>query len=154
MAQISKVYIKEKAECITLTMRKTIDFMKEYSDFVEEVVEILEQYAEQKNILFSSGLMTCFHNMELEALDVEIGWEIPKEIEESGNIKVNRISATKIITAIDQGPYEKQDPTLEALFSFLNDMQMVMKGPIYYYYLNGIEQKPEAYLTEMMIPIL
>ena len=153
MAQISKIYVKEKAECVTMTIRKTIDFMKEYADFVGYAVETIEQYAQAKDILFSGPLMVCFHNMKLESLDVEVGWEISSEITGEDDIEINRLPGTKIVTTIDQGAYEEQDPTLHSLFSFINESKMTMKGSIYYYYLNGTEQKPQTYLTEMVIPV-
>lgn len=100
-----------------------------------------------------SGPIVCFHNQELETLDVEMGWQIAQKIENKANMLCKMVPTRKVITAIDMGPYEKQDPTLMDIFEWLNDNELEAEGPIFYCYLNDTGRPEAEYLTKMSIPI-
>ncbi|HBF9830372.1 TPA: GyrI-like domain-containing protein, partial [Clostridioides difficile] len=87
-------------------------------------------------------------------LDVEVGFPVANYIDGKNEILQRIVPAQKIITAIDLGPYELQDPTLEDLFSWANSNGYKLHGDIYYQYLNDINRPASEYLTKMMLPIV
>lgn len=154
MTRISRLTVKEMPEKQLVTIRRTIDFFAEYSEMMDEVLQKIDKVLTASKLLPASGPIVCFHNVDLAALDVEIGMEIafPVVLKES-EVQCKTIPARKIALTIDQGPYEEQDPTLEALMAWINEQGYSMVGGIYYHYLNDEEQLPKEYLTEMYIPI-
>ncbi|MDL2215459.1 GyrI-like domain-containing protein [Ruminococcaceae bacterium OttesenSCG-928-N02] len=153
MARISNIEIKQEPKHYTLTIRKTIDFMKDYSDFAEQVLALTGSYLSELGVYPISGPVVCFHNQELETLDVEMGWQIAEIIEDKDDMICRLIESRKVVSAIDLGPYESQDPTLMDLFEWMKENGHEPQGPISYCYLNDT-QRPEAeYLTQMSIPI-
>lgn len=97
--------------------------------------------------------------MNLENLDVEVGFPVAKHtvfnhMDEENEILKKIVPTQKIITAIDLGPYELQDLTLEELFLWAKDRGYELHGDIYYQYLNDLNRPESEYLTKMMLPII
>lgn len=153
MSIISKITLKQLPEKNVLSIRKTINFSREYSDFMSNATNDILALIEEKNILPSSGPTVCFHNIELESLDVEIGYEIAISIESRGDVISHILPSRIVVTTIDRGPYEKQDPTLEELMKWIPKNGFVANGGIYYHYLNDENQPQNEHLTEMYIPV-
>ncbi len=153
MARISEITVRQLPEQHMLTLRKTIDFFSEYADFMGNAIGGILPLIAERGVFPSSGPIVCFHNMELEALDVEIGFQIARPVEGNGDITSKTLPSHTIAVTIDRGPYEKQDPTLEELMNWIPEHDFETAGGIYYHYLNGEEQPQSEYLTEMYIPV-
>lgn len=153
MSRISNIEIKQEPQHYTLTIRKTIDFIKEYSDFAGQVLTQTGNYLNENGLFPVSGPIVCFHNQELESLDVEMGWRITQPISFKDDMVCNLIPVRKVVSAIDLGPYEKQDPTLMDIFEWIKENGCQAQGPIYYCYLNDTERPEAEYLTQMSLPI-
>lgn len=153
MARITAVTVKQEPAHYTVTIRKTIHFMKEYTSLAEKAFDEIEKYIGDCNLFPVSGPVTYFHNTDLENLDVEVGWQTAEKIAGKGEIVCSLNPGRKIVTAIDMGPYEQQDPTLEALFKWIGENKAEVTGPIIYCYLNDTKRPPAEYLTQMAIPI-
>lgn len=153
MARISSISVKQEPGHLTVTIRRTIDFMKEYAEFAGQAFEKTGDYLKELGLYPIDGPIVCFHNMALESLDVEIGWQIVQKVEDRGEITCNRVPSRRVVTAIDLGPYEEQDPTLLEILDWLKANGYEAQGPIYYCYLNDTERPPSEYLTKMSLPI-
>jgi effector-binding domain-containing protein len=153
MARISNITVIKMPEVYTLTVRKTIDFMNEYSNFADQTFTKIKKYLENINEILGGEPIVCFHNMDLEKLDVEIGFPVANYINGNGEILGQIIPSQKVVLAIDLGPYEKQDPTLGELFEWIQKNGYEMQGKIYYQYLNNPERNENELLTKMIIPI-
>lgn len=108
---------------------------------------------EESGALPSSGPIVCFRNMELETLDVKIGFETARSIPVKDPVQASMIPVRTVATTIDRGPYEKQDSTLEALLRWIPEHGYEAAGGIYYHYLNDEQQPESEYLTQMFIPV-
>lgn len=153
MSRISKITLKQLPERNVLSIRKTINFFREYSDFMSNATSDILSLIEEKNTLPGSGPTVCFHNIDLESLDVEIGYEIARSVETSGDVITQVLPSQAVVTAIDRGPYEKQDSTLNELMKWIPENGFIANGGIYYHYLNDENQPQNEYLTEMYIPV-
>ncbi|MCC0656377.1 GyrI-like domain-containing protein [Clostridioides sp. ES-S-0123-01] len=159
MARISNITMAEQPSYCILAIRKTIDFMVEFSEFSQQSFRKISNYLEEKGILSAGAPIVCFHNMDLEKLDVEVGFPVANHsvfnnMDTENEILQKIVPTQKIITAIDLGPYELQDPTLEELFLWAKDSGYELYGDIYYQYLNDLNRPESEYLTKMMLPIL
>ncbi|MDL2318826.1 GyrI-like domain-containing protein [Eubacteriales bacterium OttesenSCG-928-A19] len=153
MARISNISVKQEPEHYTLTIRKTIDFMKDYSDFAGQVLTLTGNYLNKMGVHPMSGPLVCFHNQDLETLDVEIGWQIVRKIENKDDMLCKPVPTRKLVSTIDLGPYEAQDPTLMDLLEWIKENGCEPQGPMYYCYLNDTERPAAEYLTQMSMPI-
>ncbi|MDT2523098.1 GyrI-like domain-containing protein [Enterococcus raffinosus] len=153
MARIAEIMIKQLPEQHMLTIRRTINFFEEYTDFMGEAIRTILQHIEENEAWPSSGPIVCFYNMDLENLAVEIGFVTPRPIEPSNAVQSVTLPIRKVALTIDRGPYEEQDPTLEALMKWIPEHGYEACGGIYYHYLNGEDQPEQEYLTEMFLPI-
>ena len=140
MSRISNIEIKQEPEHYTLTIRKTIDFMKEYSDFAMQVLALTGDYLNEMGVYPISGPVVYFHNQELESLDVEMGWQIAQKIENRDSMLCNMIPTRKVVSTIDLGPYEKQDPTLMDIFEWVKENGYEPQGPVFYCYLESMKK--------------
>ena len=153
MTRITKIMQKKIPEMQVLSVRRSIHFFEEYATFMGEAIEAILQVITEADSFPSSGPIVCFHTMDLEHLDVEVAFQVAEEIAGSGEVVATILPVRTIITAIDQGPYEQQDPTLEELMNWIPANGYQLAGGIYYHYLND-DDRPEAeLLTEMYIPI-
>ncbi|MHC5218392.1 GyrI-like domain-containing protein [Enterococcus sp. LJL128] len=153
MTQIAEITLKQLPERKMLAIRRTIDFFGEYAEFMGETIKELMKQIQQAGLLPASGPIVCFHNVDLSALDLEIGFEISAPISAKGEAVFAVLPVQTVAVTIDRGPYEAQDPTLEALMSWITEKDFITTGGIYYHYLNDESQPPNEYLTEMYIPL-
>ena len=87
MTRIADIMLKQLPEQPMLTLRKTINFFEDYANFMGEAINSILQLIEENNALPSSGPIVCFHNIDLEKLDVEIGFATPRVFEGKDEIK-------------------------------------------------------------------
>lgn len=153
MAKISEIMVRQLPEQHMLTVRKTIDFFAQYADLMGIAITNILSQIEENSMFPSSGPIVCFHNIELENLDVEIGFRVARPVEVKGDVVAKTLPSQIVAVTIDRGPYEKQDPTLEELMNWVPKHGYEAAGGIYYHYLNGEDQPQSEYLTEMFIPV-
>lgn len=153
MARISEIRLKQTPARWTVSVRKTINFMEEYAAFFGDALSRIDAFLSGRGALTGSPAMACFHNMDLEHLDVEVGYHLSQELPGQGDIACQGCPSCRIVTAIDMGPYEQQDPTLMELFGYIEAQKLAMQGPILYYYLNEPDRPESEYLTQMAIPV-
>lgn len=153
MARIAKIMVKQWPEQHQLTVRRTIDFFREYADFMDNAVKDIMSLLEETGKFPASGPIVCFHNVELTALDVEIGFRVAEPLPGRDAVRTQTVPPQTVAVTIDRGPYEEQDPTMEALMEWLPRHGYAAAGGICYHYLNDEEQPTSEYLTEMFIPV-
>ncbi len=153
MTRISTITLTEQPEQHVLTIRTTIDFMKDFEGFCEQAYSKIIDYLNQIDILLGGEPFVCFHNTDLENLDVEVGFPVAKYVDGIDEIKATILPSQKVVSAIDLGPYEKQDPTLEEIFAWIEKNHHEVKNKIYYYYLNDTKRSSSDFLTRMVVPV-
>lgn len=153
MARITSITVKQQPAFHVLTIRKTIHFMEEFSDFAGQSYEKIMKHLDSMHLLLGGEPFVCFHNMDLEKLDVEAGFPVASAINGKDDIIARTIPTQRVVSAIDMGPYEEQDPTLEELFAWIQSNGYEMQGEIYYQYLNDTDRPASEYLTKMILPV-
>lgn len=99
MATISTINVYEQSEQHVLSIRSTIHF-DNYPKTAGEAYGKITEFAEQSGLLFSGGPFVCFHNANLENLDVEMGFPIAKSVTGNGEILGHTIPAQKVVSGI------------------------------------------------------
>ena len=153
MARISNITLTQQPEFQILTIRKSINFITEFSDFAGQSFDKITTYLESINVLLGGEPIVCFHNMDLENLDIEVGFPTAIFVSGKDEMSAQTIHSQKVVSAIDLGAYEKQDPTLEEIFAWIQENGYEMQGKIYYQYLNDTNRPENEFLTKMIIPV-
>jgi len=151
MTRISEIVLIQQPEFHALTIRKTINFMNDFSDFAEHSYEKIMKYLESIHVLLGGEPIVCFHNMDFENLDVEVGFPIATLVSEKDDMSVQTIPSQKVVFAIDLGAYEKQD--WEEIFAWIRENGHEMQGKIYLQYLNDPNRPETEFLTKIIIPV-
>jgi effector-binding domain-containing protein len=91
--------------------------------------------------------------MDLENLDVEMGFPVARPVERTGEIVGRSIPVQKAVTGIFLGPYPDSDPLMMEIMRWIADRGYEQQGPIFNYYLNDADRPPCELLTQIVIPI-
>ena len=153
MSRITNITVVEQSAYYALVIRKTINFMAEFEEFSAQGYTKIMDYITSQNAFPAGAPIVCFHNMDLDKLDIEVGFPVATQMNSLEDIQCVEIPSQKVVTAIDQGAYELQDSTLEELFEWVKNNPYEMSGEIYYQYLNTPDRPASEYLTKMMLPI-
>jgi effector-binding domain-containing protein len=115
--------------------------------------KILE-YLGPKGVQPSGPPFVAYHNMDMAALDVEIGFPVPSRQEGSGDVQPGKIPGGKVAVTMHTGPYNTIRESYAALSSFIQEQGLKMEAFCYEVYLNDPrETPPEALKTEIYFPI-
>ena len=103
---------------------------------------------------FAGPPFTAYYNMDMQDLDVEIGFPVPKKLPDKGTIKAGEIPAGKVATCLYTGPYNEMEPAYNALHQWTQDNGYKLTGIAYEIYLNDPEQTPPEQLqTQIAFPL-
>jgi effector-binding domain-containing protein len=95
-----------------------------------------------------------YYNMDMQDLDIELGFPVPQPLPGKGEIHAARMEAGKIATCLYVGPYADCGPAYEALAQFVKDQGYEASGVAIEYYLNDPSQPPyEEPKTRIVFPL-
>lgn len=103
----------------------------------------------------SSPPFAAYHNMDMQDLQLEIGFVFDRPIEGDGDVDATELPAGQVVEAVHVGPYDRVSETYEELGRWLETHGYVPAGPAYEYYLNDpAEVQPDELLTRVVMPLL
>jgi effector-binding domain-containing protein len=111
------------------------------------------EIAGKNGINLTGAPYIAYFNMDMENLQVEMGFPVDKTYEAMDNVVAGVIPAGKKITTLYTGPYEQMVPAYEQLTQWAKDHSQDPTGVSYEYYLNGPETPPEQLQTRIVFPI-
>ena len=152
MPLISDINLLQKEEQRTLTVRLRTG--------VEDLpMHIRESYGKIAAYMGKNGVIPCdvpfvaYHNMDIDDLDVEIGFAVPAALPDKDDIKAGIIAAGKLVLAMYLGPYGEMKDAYEKIGKFLIDNKLEPTGTAYEYYYNGPQTPPEQLLTKIVFAL-
>ncbi len=97
---------------------------------------------------------TAYYNMEMDNLDVEMGFPVAKPVPEKGEIKMGEIPQGKVVTYMYKGPYTGMEEPYKEILQWIETNGHAQTGVYYEYYLNSPQEVPETeLLTKIAIPV-
>ena len=85
---------------------------------------------------------TAYFNMDMQNLDIEIGFPVTKKLPEKGDIRPSEIPAGKYASCIHTGPYSEIEPAYNILTKWVDDNGYEPSGIAYEFYLNDPNKTP------------
>lgn len=122
--------------------------MSKYMDpAIQEIINVLAAQG-----MRPAGPMFSYHKRRpTDTFDFEIGFPVPKTIEEEGRVKNSSLPAVKVARAVYQGPYEHLAQAWAELQRWFREQKLPETGRFFERYLNNPDEveDPKEYLTEL-----
>ncbi|NLB53153.1 MAG: GyrI-like domain-containing protein [Syntrophomonadaceae bacterium] len=96
----------------------------------------------------------AYYNMDMENLDIEIGFPTAKELTGQGQVSASYIPAGKAATFTHKGPYQEMAPAYDAINLWLAEQKQEPTGVVYEFYYNSPAEVPETELLTKVVFIL
>jgi len=96
----------------------------------------------------------CYYNMDMQALDLEIGFPAARALPGKGDVQPSTIPAGLSATCEYTGPYEEMVSAYNELNAWMEEHGYQPTGVVYEYYLNGPQDTPPAgFKTRIVFPL-
>lgn len=92
-----------------------------------------------------------YFNMDMNDLDIEIGFPVAKDLPEKDNIKMSEIPAGKYATTLHKGSYTKLETSYNVIMKWMEDNNLEGTYIGYEYYLNDPRETPEDELETKIL---
>lgn len=152
MPRISNFEILQKAAQPTLVVRTTtrvgdlpaligasygkmFDHLKELGEFLAYVPYV------------------AYYNMDMQHLDVEIGFPVARVLPGKGDIQAGSIPAGKYVFCMFRGPYNEVEPVYAEMAKWISDNGYTPSGASYEHYYNGPGFPENEMLTMIAMPL-
>jgi effector-binding domain-containing protein len=112
------------------------------------------QYMGEKGERPAGPAFVAYYNLDMQNLDVEVGFASAKKLPGKGEIQAGQIPGGKSASVLYTGPYDQCGPAYEALTQFIKQSGHEATGVAYEFYLNDPQQTPPQQLqTLIMFPL-
>jgi effector-binding domain-containing protein len=121
---------------------------------VGEAYAAIMQYAGRSGFQPSGAPFVAYHNMDMQDLDMEIGFPFDRKLPGKDNILAGEIPGGKAAACLHVGPYDQVGAAYEALQKWMQANGHVPTGVAYEFYLNDPQATPPAELqTQVVFPL-
>ena len=111
----------------------------------------IAQYVGELGAYPAGPPFVVYYNMDMQNLDIEIGFPVSKKLPDKAEIKPSEIPAGKYASCLYTGPYNEIEPAYNALTQYMNDNGYESTGIAIEVYLNDPSQTPPQDLkTEIL----
>ena len=152
MPRISKVELLFQKEQEVLSIR-TRTKVEELPRLIGESYGMIAAYLGDLGELMAGVPFVGYHNMDMQDLDVEIGFPVARPLMEKGEIKPSVIPAGRVVFSMFRGAYGEMEPLYEEMTEFIVKNGLEAAGMVYEYYYNGLDFPESEYLTKIIIPV-
>jgi len=97
---------------------------------------------------------TAYYNMDMERLEVEIGFPVSKALPGRGDILAGEIPAGKKVTRMYKGPYREMEPVYGAMTHYMQENGHDPSGVVYEFYYNSPMEVEESELLTKIVFLL
>jgi effector-binding domain-containing protein len=152
MPRISEIVLLKTNEQPTMVVRTTTKVEKlplVIGDSYRRIAEYLKELDE----LCADVPFVAYHNMDMQNLDVEIGFPVAKALPEKGDIKPGLIPAGKVVFCMYRGAYSNMAPVYGEMVKWITDNGHRPTGTCYEHYYNSPGVPESELLTKIVMPL-
>lgn len=149
----NKIELKEVKEQPVLSIRKTTP-MKNLQQELGQAYQALFQYLGQLGEAPADAPFAGYFNMDMDALDVEMGVPVSRALTGKGEIKAGSIPAGKQVHCVFKGSYSQLEPVYAEINQWMSANGCIPTGEVYEFYLKSPADVPEEELeTRIVFPV-
>ena len=148
-----KFELSEQPAQATLSIR-TRTKMENLPQVIGQAYHAIFEYLNEIKESPVGAPFTAYYNLDMEDLDVEMGFPVAKPLTGRDNIKPSTIPAGKQLAYLYKGSYQGMAPIYEAMAQWMQENGYTPVGTAYEFYFNSPEEVPESeLLTRIMFPL-
>jgi effector-binding domain-containing protein len=111
-------------------------------------------YLQQLNTPPVGAPYTAYYNLDVQNMDVEMGFPVVKPLTGKEEIQSREIPAGRAVVSLYKGAYSGMEATYNEIFKWLGEKSYQPTGVFYEYYYNSPQEVPESeLLTRIVIPL-
>jgi effector-binding domain-containing protein len=135
-------------------MIRTTTSMQDLSNVLGKSYGAVVQYLGALGEAPAGPPFAVYYNMDMENLDIGIGFPVAKALPGEGKIKAEEIPAGKYASCLYTGSYEDIGEAYDALTAWVEENDYEATGLAYEFYLNDPgETPPEELQTQILFPL-
>jgi effector-binding domain-containing protein len=134
-----KCEVKEQDAQLTLSIR-TKTSVQDLPQVLGKSYGAIAQYLGELGAYPAGPPFTVYYNMDMENLDVEIGFPVSKKFPNKGDIKASEIPSGNFASCLYTGPYNEIKSAYNELSQWIADNGYKASGIAYEIYLNDPSQ--------------
>lgn len=110
---------------------------------------------EQEGLQITGAPYTAYFNLDMDDLDVEIGFPVNSTFEDRDQVKSGKIPAGRYAALMHRGPYSAMEPAYQKLTEWIGKQGAAPSGVAYEFYFNSPDEVPESeLLTKILFPVI
>lgn len=152
MPKMSNIQTIKQREQPTLIIRLTTR-VEELPQVIGASYGKIVAYLDEIGELMTDVPFVAYHNMDMQNLDVEMGFPVAKSYPGNGEVKPGLIPEGKIIFCMYRGPYAEMEPVYMEMSQWFEENNCQPEGISYEYYYNDPEFPESEWLTKIVMPI-
>lgn len=148
-----KCKVKEQPTQATLAIRTRVS-VQDLPQVLGKAYGAIAQYLGELGEQPAGPPFVAYYNMDMQALDVEIGFPVSRKLSGKGDIQASEIPGGKVATCLCTGPYSDVKPAYNALSQWMKENGYEATGVAYEMYLNDPGQTvPQELQTQIVFPL-
>jgi effector-binding domain-containing protein len=144
--------IKDQSAQPTLSIR-TRAAVSQLTQLLGQTYGAIMQYLGELGEQPVGAPFVAYYNMDMQDLDMEIGFPVSKPLPDRGEIKSGALPAGKVVVTMHIGPYDTVGPAYEALTHYAQANGYTPSGAAYEFYFSEPETPPEQIQTQILFPV-
>lgn len=145
--------LKEWSAQPTLAIR-TRAAVQDLPRVFEEVYGAIGRYLGDLGKSLGRPPFAAYHNMEMQDLDVEIGFPVTQEVPGRGDTQPGQLPEGKVATCLNTGPHSDMEPAYTALSQWMEENGYEPTGVAYEMYLSDPQETPpDRHQTQIAFPL-
>jgi len=150
MPRVTNFEILRKNEQTTLSIR-TRTSIQNLPALIGKSYEKMATYLREIDEYLADIPYVGYFNMDMQNLEVEIGFPVSKTLPEKGDIKAGVIPASKVVFCIYRGAYSDITSTYDEMAKWIAEKGVKPTGVAYEYYFNSPMDFSETELLTMLV---
>lgn len=153
MPKMTRIEVLQRSEQPTLGIRVQTN-LKNLPQQIGECYEKLGQYLQELGEYSADIPYVLYHSMDMQHLDVEMGFPVTKVYPEKGDMKPGIIPAGHTIFCVYRGPYTGMTELYQEMMEWIPAHGFEATGKVFEYYYNDPADFPESeLLTKVVMPV-
>ncbi len=153
MPIVTQIALMERPEQNTLSIR-TKTAIGELPGLIGRCYQKIGKRLNELGELLSDVPYVAYHNLDMQDLDVEIGFPVPRALSGKDDVNPGAIPGGKAVFCVYRGAYSKIEQAYAEALKWIGDNGMEPAGTFYEYYYNGPDIPESELLTRIIIPVL
>jgi effector-binding domain-containing protein len=146
--------IKQQPAQPTLAIR-TRTSVQELPQLIGQAYGAIAQYLGELGECPAGPPFAAYYNMDMENLDVEMGFPVARPLAGRGEIQASEIPGGMVATCLYTGPYgDDMAPAYDALTQHVEEHGYETTGVVYEMYLNDPQETPPQALQTQIVFLL